>query len=314
MTSNRAALLLAAGLILSAGCGNYSNEDLEFMNAVPDQSDISADMPVRSALLNTSEAELAKATHDVVATFNGMLGTVLAGIEAIRSYEPTSRGADSRTWGPIADSSAPGWQWQFQMTKQSDGSFTYEFDREPAGAQPDAWFAFVSGQFLPSPGVRRGTGSFTLDTGPSRAAGYPLDSGTAKIDTVTFSYATASYPINVAMNLVNYPNYPDLTTTNTVDYAYVGQSGGEGQMSFTIMGNLITATPAPETVAVVSRWLATGAGEANLTVESGDDDGLMQTECWDTSFDATYNDKPWQPDQDVGTPGDLSPCPQFPTL
>ena len=32
---------------------------------------------------------------------------------------------------------------------------------------------------------------------------------------------------------------------------------------------------------------------ATLTVASGDGAGLTQTECWDATFEATYNDKPW---------------------
>ena len=38
---------LVVALASSVGCGNYSNEDLEFMNAVPERSDLSADLPVR---------------------------------------------------------------------------------------------------------------------------------------------------------------------------------------------------------------------------------------------------------------------------
>ena len=98
MTSNRLTLvaLLAGGL--AAGCGNYSNEDLEFMNAVPAESDLSANIPPRPLSLPAlSEAELAKDTHDTVKLFNGLLDTVLAGVEVLRTYQPTGRGPDSRT-------------------------------------------------------------------------------------------------------------------------------------------------------------------------------------------------------------------------
>ena len=48
---------LALLLAVLAACGNYSNEDLEFMNAVPARDDISADIP-RSPILPANEAEL----------------------------------------------------------------------------------------------------------------------------------------------------------------------------------------------------------------------------------------------------------------
>ena len=40
----------------------------------------------------------------------------------------------------------------------------------------------------------------------------------------------------------------------------------------------------------------------------------MQTECWDATFAAIYNDKPWLQSQDVGS-ADLCPTlPAFPPL
>jgi hypothetical protein len=93
-------------------------------------------------------------------------------------------------------------------------------------------------------------------------------------------------------------------------YSYAGQADGSGQMSFTLTGNLVTG-PAIETVAVVSAWLPTGAGEATEQVEQGDGAGLIQTECWDTSFAATYNSKPWMTSQNVG---EASACPSLPSF
>src|SRR5262245_3345139 len=82
---------LAAAIVLAitlfAGCGNYSNEDLEFMNAVPARQDLIAFIP-RSPILPANEAELAKDTHDVIATFNGALDFLVAA-DLIRTYQPT---------------------------------------------------------------------------------------------------------------------------------------------------------------------------------------------------------------------------------
>jgi len=64
--------LLLAATLLAGACGNYSNEDLEFMNAVPAREDLAANMP-RSMILPANEAELSRDTHDVIRTFNGAL-------------------------------------------------------------------------------------------------------------------------------------------------------------------------------------------------------------------------------------------------
>ena len=309
---------LAAALALGAGCGNYSNEDLEFMNAVPDRQDLSVDLPARSAALAPAdEAELAKATHDTIKLFNGIMFEILGGVEAIRAYQPTSRTPDGRTWGPIPDENHPGWQWEFRMTRLPDLTFDYVFELQPVGAVPDVWIPFVTGRFEPSPGVRRGVGDFHVVTDPLRAAGYPFDVEGQKLRTVDVSYSTKDYPISVIVDFVSFPNLADLSMTNSVHYEYGVQSDGQGAMKFTLTGDLITTTTAIEVVAVTSRWLLTGAGRADLTVQQGDGAGLMQTECWDDSFNATYNDKPWSPAEDVPTGGQGDPtalCPAIPTI
>jgi hypothetical protein len=310
MTSKRCVFTFTTALVLAVGCGNYSNEDLEFMNALPDKTDLSANLP--AALTTTNEAELATDTHDTVKTFNGILDTVLGGVELIRSYQPTGRGPDSRTWGPIPADKQPGWQWQFVMTRLPDESFTYEFDLEPVGAG-DAWLPFITGNFVPAPGVRRGVGSFTIDTTALRNAAFPFDVPTGRIDTLTVSYQTKDFPISVTMHLVSFPNFPlETTTINTFDTNFGAQADGSGALQFSMTGNFIPVTSAIETVEVMSQWLPTGAGRATLTVTQGDGAGMMQTECWDASFTATFESKPW------GTAaeniGDPSLCPAIPVL
>ena len=48
---------------------------------------------------------------------------------------------------------------------------------------------------------------------------------------------------------------------------------------------------------------------ATLAVVSGDGAGLTQTECWDATFEATYNDKPWSTTEDVRATPRLLPGP-----
>src|SRR5262245_2098762 len=87
-----------------ASCGNYSNEDLEFMNAVPARQDFVAYIP--RDLTPANEAELAKDTHTVITAFNGALD-FLKVADAIRAYPPTSRIPDGRVWGPVLDNNHP---------------------------------------------------------------------------------------------------------------------------------------------------------------------------------------------------------------
>src|SRR4051812_35717650 len=119
--------VLLAVVLFAAACGNYSNEDLEFMNAVPARVDIAAEMP-RSLILPGNEAELSRLTHDVVASFNGALD-FLDAADLIRAYQPTGRIPNGRVWGPIPMDDHPGWQWRFVVTRDpaAPENFSYAF-------------------------------------------------------------------------------------------------------------------------------------------------------------------------------------------
>jgi hypothetical protein len=305
---------LLVGLILgwmALGCGNYSNEDLEYMNAVPAGNQLVATLPAYSAALPpANEAELATTTHNVTSQFNQMIDNTLGGVDAIRSYEPSSRTPTSRTWGPFASTDQVGWDWRLTVSHDDPQStvFTYELDVENTADTAAGWLTFVTGSFDATEGVRKGMGSMTVTTDALTAAGFPFDQGTAPFEMLTVSYSTLNYPITVDMTIVRAPDATNAVTS--VVYSYAGQADGSGQMSFTLTGNLV-AGPAIETVAVVSAWLPTGAGEASETVEQGDGAGLIQTECWNTSFAATYNSKPWATTENVGDP---TACPSLPSF
>ncbi|HEY5090919.1 MAG TPA: hypothetical protein VIK30_13160 [Polyangia bacterium] len=299
--------------VFAVACGNYSNEDLEYMNAVPAGSQLSATLPAYSSTLPaSSEAELAQTTHSVTTQFNQMIANALGGIDAIRSYSPTSRTPNSRIWGPFPSDKQPGWDWQLTVSHDDPQSttFTYELDVENTADPTAGWLTFVTGSFDAQDGVRKGSGSLTMDTTKLSDAGFPFDQGMVPFMTLTVTYETLTDPVNhVTMTIDRMPDASN--QVSSVVYTYAAQADGSGQMSFTLTGNFIVG-PAIETVAVTSAWLPSGAGKATEMVEQGDGAGLLQTECWDSMFAATYNDKPWaSPPEPTGDP---SVCPSLPTF
>jgi hypothetical protein len=291
-----------------AACGNYSNEDLEFMNAVPAEQDLSVNMPRSNLLVN--EAELSKLTHDTVATFNGALDFLNAA-DVIRTYQPNGHVPNGRVWGPVA-AEQPGWQWHFVVTRlpEMPDQFEYAFELQQIGDAADHWIAFVTGSFKASAGARKGQGTFTLATDDLRNAGFPVgvNAKGEMLKYLTVTYSTADYPINVTMDIGLYP--PDAASTGYTSYgmihiAYEAQANGQGALEFAATdakGNNIT---------VVTRWLATGRGRADATVTVGPVMGQTRTECWDDMFRETYNQTQW--DQTMNR-GDPSLCPEIPTL
>src|SRR5690242_6412920 len=96
-------LALALSFVaLGCGTGNYSNEDLEFMSALPERGDVVASIPTQSALAPAEMAELYLATRAAVNDFNGLVDTFLGVIDTARSRPPSSRLPDERIWGPFA--------------------------------------------------------------------------------------------------------------------------------------------------------------------------------------------------------------------
>jgi hypothetical protein len=304
-------------LALAAGCGNYSNEDLEFMNAMPAREDLSADVPARSALTQGMEAELAKATHDVSKTFNAMLFQILGGVDLIRSFQPSERAPNSRTWGPVPQDRVPGWRWHFVVTRdaQDPTTFTYALELQRNTDPGDVWVRFLNGTFTSTQGARRGVGSFTMQTDDLRAANYPNDVEGRKIKSLKVDYDTRDFPISLHVVLETYPDPDDPTVWVTTEFEYGVAADGKGAMRFAIMGNLDLTTAALETLTVTSRWMPTGEGRAEAKITFGDNVGLTEVQCWDRDFNPTFTNKPWPVSVDSPDPSPVgmeSDCPQFP--
>jgi len=296
--------------LVGLGCGNYSNEDLEFMAAVPTTTQLAVELP--AAIDTVAEAELAKRTHDAIATVNGALRNVLGLVDGVRVYTPTSRTDDSRTWGPFPDANHPGWTWELIVERDPTDptTFTYQLQTQNAGAVT-GWLLFVSGSFDGAGGARQGSGQVSADFKTLSDAQFPLDSDTANLVDLRITYQNfelAGSPVEVTMSIDSVPDASGAATSLNIVYEILADQSGE--MTFTLTGNLV-AGPATEIVQVNSQWLPSGAGEATMRVASGDGAGLEQTECWDAAFSATFEQKPWSAAEDLGT---ADACPALPSL
>jgi hypothetical protein len=290
-----------------ASCGNYSNEDLLYMSAVPSSSQLAVVLP--AAATTVIQAELAQDTHNGIGNVNTLLDDVLGLVDAIRSYEPTSRTSSSRTWGPFADSNHPGWQWELVVNRTGATTFEYQLDvQNTAGGSP--WVAFLRGTFDLAGGVKQGSGTVNADFAALATAAFPLDDSSRPLKTLSITYQnfqTPGSPVSVTLVI---ERMPDNNGVTSVTFTYEILADGSGEIAFTLVGNVIPG-PAIETLALNAQWLAAGAGKATLAVVSGDGAGMAQTECWDSTFEATYNDKPWSATEDVG---DASLCPILPSF
>ena len=102
------ALVCATVALSLPACGNYSNEDLEYMSAIPQRDDVAIEVPRRGMLVAATAAEGWRTTLDVTRSLNRVADAFLSLVEKIRTYSPTKRLPDERVWGPYPAEDHPG--------------------------------------------------------------------------------------------------------------------------------------------------------------------------------------------------------------
>jgi hypothetical protein len=307
-------------VVVAAACGNYSNEDLEFMNALPKRADLNVEIPARSSAITIlEEAELARTTHETTRGLNGLTATLVGLVDLIRSYPPSTRTRDSRIWGPFGpgpgDTTNLDWQRRMLMWRDmlDPNVFDFEIAVHKLGTFDTNWPVLVRGSFDAGKTARQGKGHLEVILADVRAAGFDV-SDWKMLDHLEIDYkkpfpATAADPIHIAMMITNLPD--PMNPGSTAMYDYQATDEGQGQMTFDVFGQLIGLPASPiEHMNITSLWLPTGEGRSDLSVVSGDGVGAHQTECWDRSFRPTFNAKPWAgPGEQKGT--DDSVCPMI---
>ena len=300
--ARRAALALwLAGLALGGGaaCGNYSNEDLEFMSAIPVASDLSVEQPARAAILIGDVAEGAKTTFQTTRTLNATAAAFLGLVDAVRAYSPTSRATNQRTWGPFPDDKNPGWRWIFEMTKNVDVSpvrFEYTLSLIPpsgvALSGGGASSVVIGGYFEAAGSARLGVGQLELTPTEARTAGATFgDLDT--LDELSIKYDTRGPSRQVTMFIQNVPPADPTASATSATYDYALDEAGVGTMTFVVVQDIVPGPLGLETLSIKSRWYATAEGRWDVAITGGDSAGATLVECWNERLASTYRLPSW---------------------
>ena len=296
--------LWPALLCLLAACGgNFSNEDLEYLNALPTKEALASKLPDSKAsaggglaqrqdrLSVGDTSQLYLSTHKASTDFNSGLDGLLNLLENIRTVPPTTREPDRRIWGPFADGTQPGNDARFVMDRQGD-SFAYHLQFKPSRAGEESWFSFLEGSFKADAGIRVGEGELHLFIADAVAHGLNVGDlrGLKQLDV---GYQNKQLPTQVQM-LFSTPPVPPATTAPGVGYTYRELPGGMGEMTFlqtnidAVPGNLL------EDVKITSRWTADHGGVASYLILRGDLMGASYKECWDAQSKVTFAKASWE--------------------
>jgi hypothetical protein len=312
--------LLLLGCLAAACGGNFSNEDLEFLNALPAREDLAAKLPASSGSVSAGglrrradavalgePSRLYADTREASDRFNTGLEGLLTLLEELRKQPPTTREPELRVWGPWPDRKHPGHEVRFAMKREAE-RFDYVLQFRPRGSGEEGWWSAVEGTFRADGGLRKGEGSVRLLLEETRAHGFDVG-GLASLDRLDISYQTRALPISVRMRFV--PALP--RSAAELLYTYRELPGGLGEMGFLLEDTDILPGAQREDLTIISRWTRDRGGVGIVAVTGGDVPAghtATQVECWDASFRVVYMKRSWE----TAVVGRASECPDVSAL
>jgi hypothetical protein len=285
-------------------CGNYSDEDIPFYEALPASSQLHVTIPAANgqAICATHTSIALAAAQSAGGDINGGLEDILNLVDLIKSVPPSKREPDSRSWGPWNDTTHPGFETQVSMT-EVDGGFTYDLDEGPKSTgdfSPLLTGSFSGGE------AATGSGSLSLDFQTAWTLG--IEASTDPHGPMTVDYDLGSDPQSIDLSLADAG-----LSLQAFDYHWLHASGGDGKFSFLwqdASGDVLT-------------WTVTfhgdGSGVASATGTTSAGASVTVTECWDSSACVDYLQDPGNftraPECAANSPctiGSPSACPTFP--
>jgi hypothetical protein len=316
----RISWLLLLGCLAAACGGNFSNDDLEFLNALPAREDLAAKLPGSegtvseggsrqhaAALAMGERSSLYEDTRGASDRFNRGLDGLLTLLENIRERPPTTRAPDLRVWGPWPDPRHPGHEVRFLMARAAE-RFDYRLQYRPRGSDEAAWWTALEGTFQANGGLREGEGLVRLLVAETKAHGFDVG-GLANLARLDIGYQTREPPILVRMRFVPASSQ----SASELLYAYRELPSGLGEMGFVLEDTDVLPGGQKEKLTILSRWTRDRGGVGLVVVTGGDvPAGYTAThvECWDAGFRITYRKRSWE----TSVVGDASACPDVSAL
>jgi hypothetical protein len=302
MRSATRGLIAAALAAASAGCGNYSTEDLRFLSALPRRQDLTVSLPastgagptaLTSGLVSTSAYSLAcpsgstfgdagiwkeaKPTSD---NLNAGVDWIVGLIDAVRRYPPTARADDSRRWGPFDAENHPGHEIQVVIDRSwgANGTPTYDYRFEARRTGETTFTPLIVGSFVGAT-ASRGDGDVTLYFDRFWSIGVN-DAGTPH-GTMAIAYRRASDPVTTDL-ILNAGTEGGFGAVS-FGYGYAGWASGVGAFDYKVVNAV------GDQLVVATGYDAAGAGRLRVTFTRASDGATGSfDQCWDVSACLVY--------------------------
>lgn len=337
---------LCAALLAGSTLAGCTSLDDEYRGALPQSRQITIAVPERGGAAGKASAgegvgEIGQAlvgqlseyyqfTYGVSTVVNASALALLGLLHAVVEQRPTSQTQNSRTWGPHTPGGLDPLTYRAVVTRVAPLEYTFAIEARARGSQSDADFLpLLDGEITlgGSPGTGKGNMSLHFDNGralrPAQCeqgtVSYVFDDTQplATLDVIFDRFANAN------------PRGLGCGSETPHDATYHYDRGGDGSGSFvfalqTDVHKKSDGKPALEDVSIRSRWLASGAGRADVKVAGGEvksdleaagagQAAVILSQCWDTSFLTAYETSTPEAVKLVPTAGDPGAC-AFPVM
>lgn len=314
---------LIGPVVVGAGCGDLSQEDLLFRAGVPAKEAVAVVPPgteaeVDDALAGTAQAlsvrrqavqeacdgDLLCETRNVARTFNGLTFFLLDIVDTISALPPSERSPGRRIWGPHFDGDK-GTTFRFEMNRSDDGatfSFCLHAVRGFVGRAPDVDCSveedagsglqrLLSGSFVPSgiagQNARLGTGTMQLET--ERLNRLNGEARVARVVDIAFDHQGGQTDLHIDLQGTSVGN-----VDRDASYDFFRSAAGDGTLAFdlfadVVQGDALFDERALERIRLRAAWNADRAGRALGVVDDGDTTAPLSVEqCWDATLATVY--------------------------
>ncbi|MCC6332932.1 MAG: hypothetical protein IT380_02970 [Myxococcales bacterium] len=301
-------VILLSAVVLAACGGNWSTKDLEFVNALPQRADLQARLPAVSSSTQPLEGVSTRRdglnvgdpspmwtdTRKASTDFNLLLESMLAILDTLRRYPPTTRSDTTRVWGPFPDTKNEGFEFQVAIQQTGPKSFGWALQARPRAGQ---FFDVVTGVFEADASARQGQGSMTVHVTNFKDV-LQVDPVMKALDQITVGYQTANWPHRVDMTFAFTPG--NSTGLSAIGYTYRQQEDASGALAFQVRSSSAEAT----LLTTVALWNPQGAGKGQAVVDEGTYAGATVSECWNTSQRVVFSAQGWTGGQVSGVQAD----------
>jgi len=304
MKNLKKTLSLLASLSLAA-CG-APIETVSFKDGLPSKEIARVDAPKSAqqrvdAMAGVGQQALGDVagtwlvTGGTVLVVNGITLWTLGSLHFVAGFEPSSDDGNTAVWGPHTNE----WErttWKLTAVRTAPNAFRYTLEAKAKGTADTEYAPVITGSHTVAvdddgKALRGyGEGQFIIDY--DKAARLPTQESKRGRATFRYTRPSETEATTVQVDLSEFSG--DATRPTTASYRYSQVPGGEGSFEFSADANIHwfdSTKTALERWSIKSRWLASGAGRADVRATGGDLTGPSTvSECWDTRFASTYLD------------------------